>query len=352
VAGFHSGEPLHRAGHEFIMRAVRESEANVFLHPVVGGVTAGGIDDYTLVRCFKAAQQHFPPHVAQLAVLPLAPRMAGRREAVWQAIVRKNFGCSLLITKSAPPEAEGNSRQPPSGFEEELGVTILEDGPDAAALSSAEVRNLLEGGDVLPGGFAFPEVEAELRRSCPPRGRQGFTVFFTGLSGSGKSTVANALRARLLEIGGRQVTLLDGDLVRKNLSSELSFSKEHREINIQRIGFVASEITRNGGVAICAPIAPYRSTRRKVRELIEARGGFILVHVATPVEVCEARDRKGLYAKARAGLIKEFTGISDPYEEPAAAEIVIDTREFTPDEASQHILSHLEREGYLGGDPG
>ncbi|MGH8998929.1 MAG: adenylyl-sulfate kinase, partial [Acidimicrobiia bacterium] len=176
----------------------------------------------------------------------------------------------------------------------------------------------------------------------------GFTVFFTGLSGSGKSTIANVLLVKMLEMGGRPVTLLDGDLVRKNLSSELGFSKEHRDINIRRIGYVASEITKNGGIAICAPIAPYDQTRKDVRALVEEGGGFILVYVSTALEECEARDRKGFYAKARAGIIKEFTGISDPYEEPSDADMVIDTAGLTPEEAAQEIILHLEREGYVG----
>src|SRR5207253_987949 len=195
-----------------------------------------------------------------------------------------------------------------------------------------------------------PAVATELRRSYPPRANQGFTVFFTGLSGSGKSTIANALLVKLLEMGGRPVTLLDGDVVRKHLSSELGFSKVHRDINIRRIGWVASEITKNGGIAICAPIAPYDSVRKDVRATVEAGGGFVLVHVATPIEVCEERDRKGLYAKARAGIVKEFTGISDPYEEPEDADIVIDTTELTPDEAAHQIVLHLEREGYIGSE--
>jgi sulfate adenylyltransferase len=206
---------------------------------------------------------------------------------------------------------------------------------------------LNEGGDI-PGWFTYPEVVQELRRSYPPRHKQGVTIFFTGLSGSGKSTIANVLMTKFLEMGGRPVTLLDGDLVRKHLSSELGFSKEHRDINIRRIGYVASEITKNGGIAICAPIAPYDATRQHVRELIEPHGGFILVHVATPVETCEQRDRKGLYAKARAGILKEFTGISDPYEEPKNAEVVINTADLSPEEAAQEIILHLEREGFIG----
>src|SRR6202035_1437908 len=196
--------------------------------------------------------------------------------------------------------------------------------------------------------FTFPEVAKELRRTHPPRHQQGFTMFLTGLSGAGKSTIASVLLVKFMETGGRPVTLLDGDIVRKHLSSELNFSKEHRDINIRRIGFVASEITRNGGIAICAPIAPYDAVRREVRAMIEPGGGFMLVHVATSLEVCEERDRKGLYAKARAGLIKEFTGISDPYEAPADAEVTIDTGERSPEEAAQEIVLHLEREGFIG----
>jgi sulfate adenylyltransferase len=206
----------------------------------------------------------------------------------------------------------------------------------------------LNEGKELPAWFTPPAVAAELRRSYPPRSAQGVTVFFTGLSGSGKSTIASVLLVKLMEIGGRPVTLLDGDLVRKHLSSELGFSREHRDLNIRRIGFVAAEITKNGGLAVCAPIAPYDATRREVRKMVESGGGFVLVHVATPLEVCEARDRKGLYAKARAGIVKEFTGISDPYEQPEDAEVVIDTADLSPEESAQQIILHLEQEGYIG----
>jgi sulfate adenylyltransferase len=220
-------------------------------------------------------------------------------------------------------------------------------------ISGTELRQRLNEGRDIPGWFTYPEVVQELRRSYPPRHKQGVTIFFTGLSGSGKSTIANVLMTKFLEMGGRPVTLLDGDLVRKHLSSELGFSKEHRDINIRRIGYVASEITKNGGIAICAPIAPYDATRKHVRGLIDPLGGFILVHLATSLEDCEKRDRKGLYAKARAGVLKEFTGISDPYEEPKDAEVVINTAELTPEEAAQEIILHLEREGFVGaiGEP-
>jgi sulfate adenylyltransferase len=194
-------------------------------------------------------------------------------------------------------------------------------------------------------------VACELQRHCPPRYRQGFTLFFTGLSGSGKSTIANVLLVKLLEMGGRSVSLLDGDIVRKHLSSELGFSRDHRDINIRRIGFVASEITKSGGIAICAPIAPYDAVRRQVLAMVQAHGGFILVHFATPLEVCELRDRKGLYAKARAGLVQQFTGISDPYEVPTDADIVVDTSERTPEEIANDILLYLERERFIEAIP-
>jgi sulfate adenylyltransferase len=217
-------------------------------------------------------------------------------------------------------------------------------------LSGTELRRLLARGSEIPEWFTFPDVVKELRRTHPPRHEQGFTVFFTGLSGAGKSTIANALFVKFLELGGRPVTLLDGDIVRKHLSSELGFSKAHRDLNILRIGFVASEITKNGGVALCAPIAPYDALRKEVREMIHAHGGFVLVHLSTPLEVCEQRDRKGMYAKARAGILKEFTGISDPYEAPADAEVVVDTTDLTPEQAADEVFHYLEKEGFLVAD--
>jgi sulfate adenylyltransferase len=214
-------------------------------------------------------------------------------------------------------------------------------------LSGTEQRRRLQTGAEIPSWFTFPEVVKVLRETHPPRSQQGLTVFFTGLSGSGKSTIANALLVKLLEMGGRPVSMLDGDHVRKHLSSELGFSKEHRDLNIKRIGYVASEITKNGGLAICAPIAPYDSIRRDVRQMIEPHGGFVLVYVATSLEECERRDRKGLYAKARAGILKQFTGISDPYEEPKDASIVIQTEKATPEEAADQVIAYLRTEGFL-----
>lgn len=381
VVGFQTRNPMHRAHQEITLRAANQLEASLLIHPVVGLTKPGDIDHYTRVRCYQAILNHYPKYTAQLALLPLAMRMAGPREAVWHAIIRKNYGCSHFIVgrDHAGPgsDSAGNPFYGPyeaqellREHEEEIGVTMVpfqmmvyvpdqdaympvDEVPEdtrTLSISGTELRERLAHGRDIPEWFSYPDVVTELRRTHKPRSQQGFTVFFTGLSGSGKSTIANALMVKLLEMGGRPVTLLDGDLVRKHLSSELGFSKEHRDINIRRIGWVASEITKNGGIAICAPIAPYDHTRKQVRETVQPVGGFNLVHVATPLEVCETRDRKGLYAKARAGVIKEFTGISDPYEEPADAEIVIDTTEMSPEEAAQQIILYLESEGYIGAE--
>ncbi|MFA5891050.1 MAG: bifunctional sulfate adenylyltransferase/adenylylsulfate kinase [Actinomycetota bacterium] len=380
VVAFQTRNPLHRAHYELTMRAAKQLEANLLIHPVVGMTKPGDVDHYTRVRCYHALLGRYPQQTVKLSLLPLAMRMAGPREAVWHAIIRKNHGCTHLIVGRdhagpgsdssgvpfyGPYDAQDMVRE----FEEELGVGMvpfeqmlyLEDqdeyvpanevpeGARTRDISGTELRRRLAEGKEIPEWFSFPEVVRELRRTSPPRARQGFTIFFTGLSGSGKSTIANVLLVKFLESGTRPVTLLDGDLVRKHLSSELGFSKEHRDINIRRIGYVASEITKNGGVAICAPIAPYDAVRKEVRAMVEPGGGFMLVHAGTPIEVCEQRDRKGLYAKARAGLVKGFTGIDDPYEAPEDADLVIDTTNVTPEEAAQRIILHLEREGYIAG---
>jgi sulfate adenylyltransferase len=381
VVAFQTRNPLHRAHHELTLRAAKEVEANLLIHPVVGMTKPGDVDHYTRVRCYQAIMDGYPHNTAMLSLLPLAMRMGGPREAVWHAIIRRNHGVTHLIVgrDHAGPGADSQGRPFYGPYdaqdlarqhEAELGVTIVpfrrmvyveqQDGylpedqvPEGArtlTISGTEQRRRLNEGRDLPEWFTPPAVATELRRSYPPRARQGFTVFFTGLSGSGKSTIANVLLVKLLELGGRPVTLLDGDIVRKHLSSELGFSKEHRDINIRRIGFVASEITKNGGIAICAPIAPYEATRKDVRAMVEPGGGFLLVHVSTSLEVCEARDRKGLYAKARAGALPEFTGISDPYEVPEDADVTIDTTQLTAEEAAQQIILHLESEGYVGAE--
>jgi sulfate adenylyltransferase len=384
VVAFQTRNPMHRAHQELTFRAAKQVEANLLIHPVVGMTKPGDVDYFTRVRCYQLLTSKYPHGAVKLSLLPLAMRMGGPREAIWHALIRKNYGCTHFIVgrDHAGPgkDSDGKPFYGPYEAQEvfrkhqaDIGVTMvpfnmmvyLEDqdkyvpddevpqGARVLNISGTELRQRLNEGRDIPTWFTYPEVVHELRRSYPPRHKQGVTIFLTGLSGSGKSTIANVLLTKFLETGGRPVTLLDGDLVRKHLSSELGFSKEHRDINIRRIGFVASEITKNGGIAICAPIAPYDGTRKHVRGLIEPVGGFILVHVSTPLEVCEQRDRKGLYAKARAGVLKEFTGISDPYEEPADAEVVINTADLTPEEAAQEIILHLEREGFVGvmGEP-
>jgi sulfate adenylyltransferase len=379
VVAFQTRNPMHRAHVELTFRAAKQVEANLLIHPSVGMTKPGDVDYFTRVRCYQLLLPKFPAGTVKLSLLPLAMRMGGPREALWHALIRKNHGCTHFIvgrdhagpgndTNGKPFYGPYDAQELLKKHEADLGVGMvpfqmmvyLEDqdhyvpdnevpsGSRVLNISGTELRNRLNEGREIPAWFTYPEVVQELRKSYPPRHKQGFTVFFTGLSGSGKSTIANALLIKFLETGGRPVTLLDGDIVRKNLSSELGFSKEHRDINIRRIGFVASEITKNGGIAICAPIAPYDAVRKQVRSMIDPVGGFILVHIATSLEVCEQRDRKGLYAKARAGILKEFTGISDPYEAPVKAEVVIDTADLTPEEAAQQIILHLEREGFIG----
>jgi sulfate adenylyltransferase len=379
VVAFQTRNPMHRAHQELTLRAAKQVGANLLIHPSVGMTKPGDVDYFTRVRCYELLLAKYPLGTVKLAMLPLAMRMGGPREAIWHGIIRKNHGCTHFIVgrDHAGPgnDSDGKPFYGPyeaqelfKKHESDIGVSMvpfnmmvyLEDqdqyipdnevrnGARVLNISGTELRQRLHEGRDIPGWFTYPEVVHELRRSYPARHKQGLTIFFTGLSGSGKSTIANVLLTKFLEMGGRPVTILDGDLVRKHLSSELGFSKQHRDINIRRIGYVASEITKNGGIAICAPIAPYDEVRRQVREMIEPVGGFVLVHVATPIEVCEQRDRKGLYDKARAGMIKEFTGISDPYQTPTNAEVVINTADLSPEEAAQEIILHLERQGFIG----
>lgn len=378
VVAFQTRNPLHRAHQELTFRAAREAEANLLIHPVVGLTKPGDVDHYTRVRCYEHVLKQYPEQTTSLSLLNLAMRMAGPREAVWHAIIRKNYGCThFIVGRDHAGPGNDSTGKPFYGpydaqelmrkYEKELDISMVpfqemvyvedraqyvaidetKEGEKVLNISGTEFRRRLNEGLEIPEWFSFPNVVEELRRTHPPRHKQGITVFFTGLSGSGKSAVARALVAKLLENGGRRVTLLDGDLVRKNLSSELGFSREHRDLNILRIGYVASEITKNGGVAICAPIAPYAATRRKVRQTIEPVGGFLEVHLSTSIEVCEQRDRKGLYAKARAGILKEFTGISDPYEVPENPELRIDTQGVTPDMVAHRILVKLESMGFI-----
>ena len=380
VVAFQTSKPMHRLQRDITLRVAKELQAHILLHPTVGMTKPGDVQYYARVHCYQAIRRYFPHNLAMLSLLPLAMRMAGPREALWHAIVHQNYGCSHMIVgpkHASPPAAPGEESDFYDAADSRLvidehagrlsieivhieaqryvperqqfmGVSEIErSGLQGLDYTDAQLKQDLAVGEQPPGWFTYPEVVDELRHVYPPRSQQGFTLFFTGLSGSGKSTLAKIVYGKLVEGGRRPATLLDGDIVRQNLSSELGFSKAHRDLNIRRIGFVASEITKNGGIAICAPIAPYTETRRAVRQLVEERGAFIEVHVATPLEVCESRDRKGLYAKARKGVIPEFTGISDPYEVPERAELTIDTADCTPMEAAQEIYLYLLKEGYI-----
>ncbi|SLN17577.1 putative bifunctional SAT/APS kinase [Pseudoruegeria aquimaris] len=380
IVAFQTRNPLHRAHQELTFRAAKEAEANLLIHPVVGMTKPGDIDHFTRVRCYEAVLDQYPASTTHMSLLNLAMRMAGPREAVWHGLIRKNHGLTHFIVGRdhagpgknsqgedfyGPYDAQDLFRE----HQEEMGIEMVDfkhmvyvqeraqyepadeikdkDKVTILNISGTELRRRLAEGLEIPEWFSFPAVVNELRRTKPPRSKQGFTVFFTGFSGSGKSTIANALMVKLMEMGGRPTTLLDGDVVRKHLSSELGFSKEHRDLNIQRIGYVASEITKNGGIAICAPIAPYAATRRKVREMIEQYGAFVEVHVATSIEECERRDRKGLYKLAREGKIKEFTGISDPYDVPENPELRLETEGNDVDYCAQQVLLKLEAMGLI-----
>lgn len=380
IVAFQTRNPLHRAHQELTFRAAKEAKANLLIHPVVGMTKPGDIDHFTRVRCYEAVLDQYPSATTTMSLLNLAMRMAGPREAVWHGLIRRNHGCTHMIVGRdhagpgknskgedfyGPYDAQDLFRE----YQSEMGIEMVDfkhmvyvqeraqyepadeikDKDDVTILniSGTELRRRLAEGLEIPDWFSFPAVVRELRRSKPPRAKQGFTVFFTGFSGSGKSTIANALMIKLMEMGGRPVTLLDGDIVRKNLSSELGFSKEHRDLNIRRIGYVASEITKNGGIALCAPIAPYAATRRAVRDEIEQFGAFVEVHVSTSIEECERRDRKGLYKLARAGKIKEFTGISDPYDVPENPELRIDTENVEVDNCAHQVILTLESMGLI-----
>ena len=378
VVGFQTAQPVHRPQYELIIKAMQQAKANLLLLPIAGMTKPGDFDHYTRVRCYREVTRHYPPDSFILNLLPFTMHMAGPREALLQTIISKNYGCTHFIIghNHAGPGRDKNGKsfyksneaqKLTSEYSEEIDIKIISfdemvylpfedeysfvdqvpEGSKTLSLTGSDIRERILTGRKIPKWATFPEVVEELQKAYPPPHKQGFTVFLTGLSGAGKSTVAKVLFSRFLEIGDRPVTLLDGDIVRRNLSSNLKFTKEDRDINVRRIGFVASEITKNRGIAICAPIAPYESTRSEIRSTIESYGGFIEVHVSTPIEICEKRDRKGMYAKARAGLIKGFTGVDDPYEIPASPEVSINTTDITPNEAAQEILLFLGQKGFI-----
>jgi len=378
IIAFQTRNPLHKAHFELTMTAMEKLEANLLIHPVVGMTKPGDVNHYTRARCYKNIMREYPEYSAFLSLLPLAMRMGGPRETLLHAIIRKNYGCTHLIVgrDHAGPGLDSNDKpfygpyeaqEMLEKYQDELGIKMVpfkfmvfipksgkykaidevNEGEEYKTLSGTELRQLLDEGRGVPEWFTFKSVADELERSNPPLTKRGLTIFFTGLSGSGKSTLANALLTKLLEEGSRPVTLLDGDIVRTHLSNELGFSKEHRSINIKRIGYVASEVTKNGGIAICAPIAPYAEDRRFNRELISNEGGFIEIFVNTPLKKCEERDSKGLYALAREGKIKEFTGISDPYEEPKDAEIVVNSSGESPEILVEKIYQKIVEMGFI-----
>ena len=381
VVAFQTRNPLHRVHEELTKRAAEEVDGTLLLHPVVGMTKPGDVDHFTRVRTYKAlASRYYDADRIQLALLPLAMRMAGPREAVWHAIIRRNYGANHLIVgrDHAGPgnDSEGkpfygpyDAQEMVSQYEEELGVKMvpfrlfvylpdeeryeeiskIDKSTRTASISGTQVRDdYLNQGKQLPEWFTRPEVANILSETYPPRHKQGVAIWFTGLSGAGKSTTAEVLTQLLLE-HGRQVTVLDGDVVRTHLSKGLGFSKEDRDINIRRIGYVAAEIVRHGGTVVCAAVSPYRATRNDVRNLVGS-DSFVEVFVDTPLEVCEQRDVKGMYAKARRGEIKGFTGIDDPYEAPEYAEIALDTVSNTPEQNAYVIINYLIDQGLIRAD--
>jgi sulfate adenylyltransferase len=380
VVAFQTRNPMHRVHEALTKRALDQVPGSLLIHPVVGLTKPGDVDHYTRVRVYKALVENYYDDSTVLSLLPLAMRMAGPREALWHAIIRRNYGANHFIIgrDHAGPgnDSNGNPFYGPyeaqkmlDQYRDEIGVKAVsfnelvyieeedryvarENAPEnatAAYISGTQVReDYLAKGKELPAWFTRPETAQILKETYPPRHKQGLCIWFTGLSGSGKSTIANALSPMLLE-RGRQATTLDGDVVRTHLSKGLGFSKEDRDTNILRIGFVAGEIARHSGTVICAAISPYSKTRNEARKMV-GEDRFVEVYVSTPLEVCEERDVKGLYAKARSGEIKGFTGIDDPYEEPVDPEITVNTVDTTPQDCAQEIIEFLEEQGYLRPD--
>ncbi|MFQ3566971.1 MAG: bifunctional sulfate adenylyltransferase/adenylylsulfate kinase [Aggregatilineales bacterium] len=378
VVAFQTRNPLHRAHEALTKRAIEAVDGVLLLHPVVGMTKPGDVDHYTRVRTYRAlVNHHYPSERVLLALLPLAMRMAGPREALWHAIIRRNHGANYLIVgrDHASPGLDSTGKpfygpydahELVERYSSEIGVSPLvfhefvylpdEDryeqssaiSPDTrtASISGTQVRDeYLNKGRLLPSWFTRPEVAEILAEAYPPRHQQGVCIWFTGLSGAGKSTTAEVLALLLLE-HGRRSTMLDGDVVRTHLSKGLGFSKDDRDTNIRRIGFVAAEIVRHGGLVICAAVSPYRATRDDVRRMV-GEDQFVEVFVDTPLEECERRDTKGMYAKARRGEIKDFTGIDDPYEPPLNPELTLDTIHFTPEENARRIVAFLAQAGFI-----
>lgn len=371
---FHLRTPMHKIHYELAVAAAGEAEAHLLIHPTVGPTKGDDVNPFTRAKCYRKVLPNFPIKTASLSVLPLAMRMAGPREALWHAIIRKNYGCTHFAVGcdygGAGADKEGVPFYDDKAVQEllmkhssEIGISMIclkkmvylhddgryafidqiEPGKSFSSPSWVEVKRRLHEGEEIPDWFTFHEVAEELKKVYPPRSEEGFTLFFTGLSGSGKSTLAKGVAAKLMELQDRPVTMLDGDVIRNHLSAGLGFSKEHRSINVRRVGFVASEITKNRGVAICPMIAPYTEDRSYNREIISANGNFIEIYVSTSFDACADRDTKGLYKLAMEGKLKGFTGLDDPYEVPLGAEIVIDTTRYTIAEGVDLIINYLRK---------
>ncbi|KAH7308472.1 sulfate adenylyltransferase [Stachybotrys elegans] len=378
VVAFQTRNPMHRAHRELTVRAARSQQANVLIHPVVGLTKPGDIDHFTRVRVYKALLPRYPNGMAALALLPLAMRMGGPREALWHAIIRKNHGATHFIVgrDHAGPgkNKHGKDHYGPydaqylvQAHQEELGIKMVEfqemiyipgkdeympadqipEGTATLNISGTELRNRLRTGKEIPEWFSYPEVVKVLRAQNPLPREKGFTIFMTGYANSGKDQIARALQATLNQGGGRPVSMLLGEVIRHELSSELGFSRQERDLNIARAAFVASELTKAGAAVIAAPIAPFEEARRQARELVEKSGPFFLIHVATPLEYCEKTDRRGIYAAARAGKIKGFTGIDDPYENPPKADLTVDLSKQNVRSIVHEIILLLESTGLL-----
>ena len=378
IVAFQTRNPIHRAHYELTKKAMNDLNASLLLHPAVGMTKPGDIDYHTRVRCYQHIINRYKEKTVLLSLLPLAMRMAGPRETLLHAIIRKNYGCThFIVGRDHAGPGNNSSGRPFYGpydaqnllmkYENEIEIEMvkfkfmvyvpeseayepideLDEATEYKMISGTQLRDLLNKGEKIPEWFTFKDISRELVKSNPPLIKKGFTILFTGLSGSGKSTLANGLMIKLLEQGSRPVTLLDGDIVRTHLSSELGFSKEHRSLNVRRIGFVANEITKNNGIAICAPIAPYEIDRKFNKEMILRSGGYIEIYVNTSLEKCEERDSKGLYELARKGVIKEFTGISDPYEKPLDPDITINSSGVPPEHLVDQIYLKIIEMGYI-----
>jgi sulfate adenylyltransferase len=379
VIAFQTRNPIHRAHYELTLRAAKAVDAALLIHPVVGLTKSGDVPPAVRVQCYEKVLEKYPNQRVMLSLLPLAMRMAGPREAVWHALIRKNYGVTHFIvgrdhagpgvnTQGAPFYEPYAAQSLLKAHSQEINIevvtfpavvyakekaqflTVDEISPEDTLIdiSGTELRQRLEQRLDIPAWFSFPEIIQVLQKNYPPKAEQGYTLFFTGLSGAGKSTLAKAVLAKFVEFNQRQVTFLDGDVLRKNLSSELGFSKADRDTHIKRMGYVASEITKHKGIVICAAIAPYALTRQGIREMIGQHGGFIEIYVSTPIAVCKARDIKGLYKKAELGLISGFTGVNDPYEEPLDADLVLDTSKLTVAASVELILATIDKLGFKG----